>query len=101
VRNNGIDIRAPEGSAVRSVGDGRVEVSDWLPGYGQSIIVNHGQGYYSIYAHLSSSSVATGARVSAGQTIGTVGDSGSLKGACLHFEMRRGREAQNPESWLR
>jgi septal ring factor EnvC (AmiA/AmiB activator) len=101
VRNNGIDIKAPEGSAVRSVGDGRVEVSDWLPGYGQSVIVNHGQGFYSIYAHLGSASVTTGTRVAAGQTLGTVGDSGSLKGPCLHFEMRRGREAQNPESWLR
>src|SRR5262249_18739918 len=66
IRNNGIDIKAPEGSPVRCVGDGRVEVSDWLPGYGQSVIVNHGQGYYSIYAHLSSSSVSTGSRVSAG-----------------------------------
>ena len=76
-------------------------MSDWLPGYGQSVIVNHGQGYYSIYAHLGSSSVSTGSRVSAGQTLGTVGDSGSLKGPCLHFEVRRGREAQNPEVWLR
>lgn len=101
IRNNGLDIRADEGSPVRCVGDGAVELVDWLPGYGQSVIVNHGQGFYSVYAHLGSTSVSADGRVSAGQTIGTVGDSGSLKGVCLHFEIRRGREAQNPESWLR
>jgi septal ring factor EnvC (AmiA/AmiB activator) len=101
IRNNGVDIRAPEGTAVRSVGDGRVELVDWLPGYGQSVIVNHGQGYYSVYAHLGGVSVDVGQKVAAGTTVGTVGDSGSLKGTCLHFELRKGREAQNPEGWLR
>lgn len=101
VRNNGIDIRAAEGSPVKCVGDGRVELADWLAGYGESVIVNHGQGYYSIYSHLASTSVKAGDRVSLGQTLGTVGDSGSLKGTCLHFEVRKGREAQNPEAWLR
>jgi septal ring factor EnvC (AmiA/AmiB activator) len=101
VRNNGLDIRAPEGTPVRCVGDGRVEMVDWLPGYGQSVIVNHGQGYYSIYSHLGSTSVASGDRVAAGQTLGGVGDTGSLKGPCLHFEMRKGREAQDPAAWLR
>lgn len=101
IRNNGLDIRAEDGTPVRCVGDGAVELVDWLPGYGQTVIVNHGQGYYSVYAHLGSTSVAADARVTAGQTIGTVGDSGSLKGTCLHFEIRRGREAQNPSAWLR
>lgn len=101
VRNNGLDIKAEDGSPVKAVGDGRVEMNDWLPGYGQSVILNHGQGYYSVYAHLGSDNVQVGDRVTAGQTIGTVGDSGSLKGTCLHFEIRRGREAQDPARWLR
>lgn len=101
IRNNGIDIQAPDGAPVRAVADGRVEMNDWLPGYGQSIILNHGNGWYTIYAHLGSDNVAVGDRVTAGQSIGTVGDSGSLKGTCLHFELRRGREAQDPGRWLR
>lgn len=101
VRNNGLDIRADEGTPVRSVGDGRVELVDWLPGYGQSVIINHGQGYYSVYSHLASVSVEAGARIEAGQALGTVGDSGSLKGACLHFEIRKARDALNPSGWLR
>jgi len=101
IRNNGLDIRADDGTPVRSVGEGRVELVEWLPGYGQSVIVNHGQGYYSVYAHLGSVSVDSGAKVEAGQVVGSVGDSGSLKGTCLHFEIRRGKEAQNPAGWLR
>lgn len=101
VRNNGIDIRAPEGTPVRCVGEGRIELVDWLPGYGQSVIVNHGQGYYSVYSHLGNVSVEVGAKIEAGQTLGAVGDSGSLKGACLHFEIRKARDAQNPSTWLR
>lgn len=101
IRNNGIDIQAPEGSPVRAVADGRVEMNDWLPGYGQSIILNHGNGWYTIYAHLGSDNVSVGDKVTVGQSMGTVGDSGSLKGTCLHFELRRGREAQDPGRWLR
>lgn len=101
IRNNGLDIRAEEGTPVRSVGEGRIELVDWLPGYGQSVIVNHGQSYYSVYSHLASVSVEVGARIEAGQVLGAVGDSGSLKGACLHFEIRKARDAQNPSGWLR
>jgi septal ring factor EnvC (AmiA/AmiB activator) len=101
IRNNGLDIRADDGTPVQCVGEGQVELVEWLPGYGQSVIVNHGQGYYSVYAHLGSVSVSAGGKVSAGQVVGTVGDSGSLKGTCLHFEIRKGRDAQNPAGWLR
>ncbi|NNF07003.1 MAG: peptidoglycan DD-metalloendopeptidase family protein [Candidatus Eisenbacteria bacterium] len=99
--NNGIDIAAAHGSAVGAVGDGVVDLVKWLPGYGQSVIINHGRGYYSIYAHLSATHVAEGDVVEPGEVVGSVGDTGSLKGTCLHFEIRSGSEAENPEVWLR
>jgi len=76
--NNGIDIQAPAGTDVVSVGDGVVDLVQWLNGYGLSVIVNHGQGYYSVYAHLAASHVEEGERVAPGQTVGSVGDTGSL-----------------------
>jgi septal ring factor EnvC (AmiA/AmiB activator) len=99
--SNGIDIEAAPGTVVRSVGDGVVDLVDWLPGYGETVILNHGQGFYTIYGHLSSVAVATGDRVDPEDILGTVGDTGSLKGPCLHFELRQGGGAQDPEAWLR
>ena len=61
----------------------------------------YGDSYYTLYAHLSEIAVAVGQDVTAGQTIGRSGDTGSLKGAVLHFEVRRGGTALNPEDWLR
>lgn len=100
--NNGIDIRATPGEAVRSVARGRVDfTSNDYGSYGQMIILNHGSGYYSLYAHLSSVSVSRGQEVAAGQTIGAAGDTGSLKGTVLHFEIRKGRSSVDPLGWLR
>jgi septal ring factor EnvC (AmiA/AmiB activator) len=102
VMNNGIDIQAAVGTAVRAVAKGRVDyTSEDYGTYGQMIILNHGDGYYSLYGHLSEISVSSGQEVAAGQTIGRSGDSGSLKGPVLHFEIRRGATALDPESWLR
>ena len=99
--NNGLDLAAPVGTPVVSVGDGVVDLVQWLPGYGQTVIVNHGRGFYTIYAHLSAVTVAPGARVAPGEQVGAVGDTGSLKGPCLHFELRSGGSAQDPQLWLR
>ena len=63
--------------------------------------MNHGEGYYTLYAHCSTILVARGQEVESGQVIARVGDSGSLKGPILHFEIRNGKNAVNPESWLR
>jgi len=100
--NSGIDIAAPLGTDVRSVAKGRVEhVSEDYGSYGEMLILNHGDGYYTLYAHLSASTVSRGQEVTAGQVIGRVGDTGSLKGSILHFEVRKGRTALNPLNWLR
>jgi septal ring factor EnvC (AmiA/AmiB activator) len=98
--NNGIDIRAPAGTSIRAVADGKVAFRDWLTGYGNCIILNHGGGYYTFYAHASAVLVDVGQVVASGHVIGRVGDTGSLKGAMLHFEVRRGSQALDPRRWL-
>ena len=100
--NNGIDIRADIGTPVRAVAKGRVDyTSEDFGTYGQMIILNHGDGFYTLYGHLSEISVSNGQEISSGQVIGRSGDTGSLKGPILHFEVRRGASPQNPTSWLR
>ncbi len=101
--NNGIDIAAPAGTAVRAVARGRVDfTSQDFAAFGQVVVVNHGSGYYTLYGHLSDILVRQGQEVTPGQTIGRVGDSGtSLKGTVLHFEVRNGGTALDPEDWLR
>ncbi len=101
VPSNGIDIASPEGTPVRAVAPGLVEFVDWLPGYGRTVILNHGSGYYTLYAHAASVAVRRGEKVTAGQQIATVGDTDSVKGACLHFEVRQGERALSPREWLR
>ena len=100
--NNGIDIRATPGEAVHSVARGRVDfTSSDYGSYGEMIILNHGSGWYTLYAHLSGASVSRGQEVAAGQVIGRAGDTGSLKGTVLHFEIRKGRSSVDPLGWLR
>jgi septal ring factor EnvC (AmiA/AmiB activator) len=99
--NGGIDIHAERKSDVIAVHGGRADYVDWLPGYGQCIIINHGGGYFTLYAHTSSVFVSAGDAVAAGQVIASVGDTGSLLGDALHFEIRKDAEPINPASWLR
>ena len=102
ITNNGMDIAAPIGSPVRAVAKGRVDyTSEDYGAFGQMIIVNHGDSYYTLYGHLSDISVSVGQEVSSGQVIARSGDTGSLKGPILHFEVRRGGTALNPQTWLR
>ncbi len=101
VVNNGIDIAAPRGAPVRSIGGGEVVYADWNGGYGLMVILDHDGGYYSIYAHLESVATAVGRRVAKGAVIGAVGESGSLTGPRLHFEIREGGRAVDPIRWLR
>jgi septal ring factor EnvC (AmiA/AmiB activator) len=101
ISNNGVDIAAQLGTPVRAVAKGRVEyTSADYASYGPIVILNHGDGFFTLYAHLSEILVAVGQEVSAGQIVGRVGDTGSLKGPILHFEVRKGGTALNPEDWL-
>lgn len=99
--HTGIDIRAPQGTPVGAAGPGEVLFAGWLRGYGQVIIIDHGNNLSSVYAHLSSMSVREGAAVRKGHTIGAVGNTGVATGAHLHFEVRVGGEARDPIKYLR
>ncbi len=99
-RNNGLDIRAAAGQPVRAVAAGKVAFRDWLTGYGNCVLLNHGGGYYTFYAHASEVLVTVGQTVESGDVIARVGDTGSLKGTALHFEVRQGAKALNPHKWL-
>lgn len=96
----GLDIRAAAGTPVVAVGQGTVAFAGWLKGYGNLVIVDHGGGYHSLYAHLGELAVEVGAEVAAGAELGPVGDTGSLKGAYLYFEIRRQGQATDPLPWL-
>jgi septal ring factor EnvC (AmiA/AmiB activator) len=65
------------------------------------VIVDHGANYHSLYAHLATSQVDVGTAVEEGETLGTVGDTVSLKGAYLYFEIRKGGQAVDPQPWLK
>lgn len=98
--HTGIDISAPNGTPVKAAGTGDVLYSGWLRGYGQIIIMDHGGGYSTVYAHLSRISVSEGQRITAGQVIGNVGDTGVTTGAHLHFEVRIKGDAKDPLKYL-
>ncbi len=101
VANNGVDIEADYGTEIRAVASGSVEYVSTLPGYGNCIIVRHGGGYYTLYAHASEILVAQGERVVPGSVLAHVGDTGSLSGSSLHFEVRQGTKPLDPMRWLR
>jgi septal ring factor EnvC (AmiA/AmiB activator) len=100
VYRRGIDIAAKNGDDVRAVNGGQVAYADWYRGYGRLVIIDHGSGLYTLYGHLSRLDVNGGDRVSQGQVIGLAGDTGSLKGTKLYFEIRRNGEAVDPLAWL-
>lgn len=98
--NNGVDIQAPAGAPIVAVASGVVEFVDWIDAFGKCVILNHGGGYYTLYAHVASTMVSQGQKVGRGQAIAEVGDTGSLEGYVCHFEVRMGRKAMNPVEWL-
>ena len=96
----GIDIRSKSGDDVRVVAEGIVTAITWQRGRGNIVIVDHFGGYYTVYTHLQNIFVQVDNRVSLGDVLGTVGESGSLKGPMLHFEIWRKNQVQNPLEWL-
>jgi len=101
INNTGIDIRAEAGTEVKAVFIGLVSEVTYLSGFGNTVILDHGNGYYTVYAHLDEFFVEPDVVVNAGEVIGLVGDSGSLEGAKLHFAIFANQTTENPQSWLR
>ena len=97
----GVEFAAPRGTSVRAVAKGEVRFADWFRGYGRIVIVDHGDGYFTVYGHLDEIDVEVGEGVSEGDTVGKAGDTGSLAGPRLYFEIRRGSEPLDPSGWLR
>ncbi|HVZ79644.1 MAG TPA: peptidoglycan DD-metalloendopeptidase family protein [bacterium] len=101
VDNSGIQIQADAGTPIKAIAGGKVRFADWFKGYGKLVILDHGEGYYSIYAQASELAVAEGQTVASGQVIGAVGDTGSLVGNSLYFEIRKNGIPQDPLLWLK
>jgi septal ring factor EnvC (AmiA/AmiB activator) len=100
-RWNGIGIGAAVGTVVKSVSAGTVAYAGPMGTYGNTVILEHGGGDYSVYGSLDRIDVRKGTRVIKGQTVGTVGISDPALGSHLHFEIRRGGPAVDPAEWLR
>jgi murein DD-endopeptidase MepM/ murein hydrolase activator NlpD len=98
--HDGIDIAAPVGAPVRAARSGRVLYSDELRGYGNLLIIDHGEGYATVYAHNRANRVASGAVVRQGDVVAEVGESGDSSEPNLHFEVRKDNVARNPIYYL-
>ena len=99
-RSEGVLIGAPSGTQVTAVADGTVVFADWMTGYGNILIVDHGNGYMSLYAHNDGLLRDAGDTVKRGDAVATVGSSGGQDGPALYFELRRNGTPVNPAGWL-
>ncbi|MGA2624631.1 MAG: peptidoglycan DD-metalloendopeptidase family protein [Bacteroidota bacterium] len=97
-QNTGIDIAVPTGTDVEAVANAEVSAISWLPSFGNLVILDHSNGYRTVYAHLSEIAVSEGEQVTEGNVIGKSGE--SFSGSVLHFEIWKDREKQDPEHWL-
>jgi len=98
--NPGIDIKGKPGSAIRTVLGGVVTTITYIRGYGTTIIIDHGGGFYTVYSHISDIQVTVDSQVRNGDVIAYMGDSGSINGSKLHFEIWGKGQKLNPEKWL-
>jgi len=98
--HRGIDLRSPTGTPIRAAGGGTVSFDGWKSGYGNTVIIDHGNGYTTLYAHNSVNLVYVGQRVERGDIIARVGTTGRTTGAHLHFEVRLNGVHQNPRPFM-
>jgi septal ring factor EnvC (AmiA/AmiB activator) len=102
VMNKGVEISPGQGkSLILSVHAGKAVYADYFQGYGNLLIIDHGMTYYTLYGHCAEFLAAVGDMVRAGQPVAVVGDTGSLKGECLYFELRYKTKALDPLQWLK
>jgi len=99
--NNGISIAAPMNSDIRAVFDGEVIFADKFKGYGNMLIIDHGGGYFTLYAHTARIGKKVGASVKRNETVAHVGDTDSSRGSQLYFEIRYQGKPVDPSPWLR
>lgn len=97
---SGIDFGAAAGERVLAVAPGLVRFAGWFRGYGRIVIVDHGDGFHTISGHLDEIHVKVGTPVDEGEPLGTVGETGSLYGPSLYFELRENGQPLDPEPWL-
>ncbi len=100
IKWNGVVLAAPRGREVRAVYHGRIAFADWLAGMGLLVIVDHGEGYMSLYGYNETILKNAGDWVAPGDVIATVGDSGGQQQASVYFELRRGTKPVNPQQWV-
>ena len=98
---SGIDIKADRGEPIHAVCDGLIIYSSWFKGYGNMIVIAHGENYYSVYAHIEELFKTKGDKVEKDEVVATVGDTGSMVGSGLYFELRHHRKPMNPLEWLK
>lgn len=98
--HTGVDIGAPMGTSVKATADGIVIHSNWFSGYGRCVIVDHGNGYQTLYGHLSRIDVMEGQEVRQGETVGGVGSTGRSTSPHLHYEVRIHSTPVNPYRFL-
>ncbi|MDQ3206845.1 MAG: peptidoglycan DD-metalloendopeptidase family protein, partial [Pseudomonadota bacterium] len=99
--SDGLLIGAGAGAPVKAVADGQVAYAEWMTGYGLLLIVDHGNGYMSLYAHNDALLKDPGDAVKRGDPVATVGSSGGHGRAALYFELRRNGQPVNPNVWLK
>jgi murein DD-endopeptidase MepM/ murein hydrolase activator NlpD len=99
--HKGQDISAPKGTSVVAVAEGTVKLARWMGGYGQAVIIEHGNGISTRYGHLSKIEVVAGQTIKRGEEIGQVGSTGRSTGPHLHFEVRVSEQAVDPTEYVR
>ncbi|MGH0038066.1 MAG: murein hydrolase activator EnvC family protein [Myxococcota bacterium] len=97
---NGVEFAAAAGESVRAIAPGQVRFAGWFRGYGRIVILDHGSDYFTVSGHLDEIFVSMGDPVGEGDTIGTCGETGSLSGPSLYFEIREGSRPVDPSGWL-
>lgn len=96
----GMDIAAPNGTPIKAAADGTIKFAGWMSGYGNLVIISHGNGVETYYGHCSKLYVSKGDEVVAGDTIAAVGSTGNSTGNHLHFEIRKDGAQVNPQKYL-
>lgn len=101
VNRNGLVIAAAAGTPIKAIHPGRVVFADWMRGFGNLLIIDHGDDVMSLYAHVQRFDVTVGAPVDNAQTVATVGASGGRSDSALYFEVRQNGEPIDPRRWIR